>query len=547
MKLIDKKKYDKVCAENSRLKKKLEKFENNTVFTQQKEEIKGLKHKCEKTATSWKNKYNKLKRSVDHERYLYNRRLNDFFGCQNVEVFPTSDNSEKELFRDLKKIVSKYEDIIDDKDKIIKDQQDLIESLRARINKDSTNSGIPSSKCKFKNITNSRKKSNKKVGGQIGHEPHKRKKFKPTEPAVYIETDNKFLDAEKYRKTNRYKIKDVVDIKVCLEVIRYKSKIFIEKKTGKEKFTSFPANLNNETNYGARIKALSFLLNNQCNVSINKVSEFLRNITNQQLTICDATISNFLKEFSNKSKDEIIKLETNLFDNDILGCDFTGARCSGNNNHVLVATGKSGSRYYACKKKGHKGIEGTLLENYHGILVHDHDPTFYHYGSDHQECLAHILRYLKAANQNEPEKQWPKLMFEILSKTIHNKNSKIKPFSKVEINKIYKLYDEAINVAQIEYAEKPPNKYNKEAFNLYKRLERTKENVLLFLYNNKVPATNNESERALRKVVRKKKQMITFRSFNNFDCYCNALSMLSTWTQNNENVFENAISIFKKA
>lgn len=119
-------------------------------------------------------------------------------------------------------------------------------------------------------------------------------------------------------------------------------------------------------------------------------------------------------------------------------------------------------------------------------------------------------------------------MFEILSKTIHNKNSKIKPFSKVEINKIYKLYDEAINVAQIEYAEKPPNKYNKEAFNLYKRLERTKENVLLFLYNNKVPATNNESERALRKVVRKKKQMITFRSFNNFDCYCNALSMLST-------------------
>ena len=141
------------------------------------------------------------------------------------------------------------------------------------------------------------------------------------------------------------------------------------------------------------------------NFSHYKVSEFLRNITNQQLTICDATISNFLKEFSNKSKDEIIELENNLFDNDILGCDFTGARCSGNNNHVLVATGKNGSRYYACKKKGHKRIEGTLLENYHGILVHDHDPTFYHYGSDHQECLAHILRYLKAANQNEPEKQ----------------------------------------------------------------------------------------------------------------------------------------------
>ena len=119
-------------------------------------------------------------------------------------------------------------------------------------------------------------------------------------------------------------------------------------------------------------------------------------------------------------------------------------------------------------------------------------------------------------------------MFEILSKIIHDKNANMSCFSKREINNINKLYDEAINIAQVEYAEHPPNKYNKEAFNLYKRLERTKENVLLLIYNTEVPPTNNASERALRKVVRKKKQMTTFRSFDNFDCYCNALSMLST-------------------
>ena len=39
----------------------------------------------------------------------------------------------------------------------------------------------------------------------------------------------------------------------------------------------------------------------------------------------------------------------------------------------------------------------------------------------------------------------------------------MKPFSKGEINKINKLYDEAINTAQIEYAEHAPNKYNNEA------------------------------------------------------------------------------------
>ena len=52
-----------------------------------------------------------------------------------------------------------------------------------------------------------------------------------------------------------------------------------------------------------------------------------------------------------------------------------------------------------------KVTKGTVAEDYQGILVHDHDITFYNYGKDHQECLAHVLRYLNAAskmNQIEP-------------------------------------------------------------------------------------------------------------------------------------------------
>ncbi len=50
-----------------------------------------------------------------------------------------------------------------------------------------------------------------------------------------------------------------------------------------------------------------------------------------------------------------------------------------------------------------KGIKGTVTEDYQGILVHDHDVTFYNYGADHQECLAHVLRYLKDSIENEAE------------------------------------------------------------------------------------------------------------------------------------------------
>lgn len=52
--------------------------------------------------------------------------------------------------------------------------------------------------------------------------------------------------------------------------------------------------------------------------------------------------------------------------------------------------------YFTRSKKGHKGVEGTVVQDYEGILLQDYESTFYQYGSDHQECLVHVLRYLKA-------------------------------------------------------------------------------------------------------------------------------------------------------
>ena len=75
--------------------------------------------------------------------------------------------------------------------------------------------------------------------------------------------------------------------------------------------------------------------------------------------------------------------------------------------------------YFAREKKGHEGVKGTVTEDYQGILVHDHDLTFYHYGANHQECLAHVLRYLKDSIDNEPERTWNKEMRSLVQEMIH--------------------------------------------------------------------------------------------------------------------------------
>lgn len=86
----------------------------------------------------------------------------------------------------------------------------------------------------------------------------------------------------------------------------------------------------------------------------------------------------------------------------------TAAVQNGKSAQVLVpASPSAGAALYTGReKKGHAGIKGTPLENYAGTVVHDHDITFYSYGTGHQECTQHDIRYLTGSIQNEPELTW---------------------------------------------------------------------------------------------------------------------------------------------
>ena len=107
----------------------------------------------------------------------------------------------------------------------------------------------------------------------------------------------------------------------------------------------------------------------------------------------------------------------------VMHTDCTNARENGKSCQVYVcATPDGKALYFAREKKGHEGVKGTVAEDYQGILVHDHDITFYNYGADHQECLAHVLRYLKASIENEPDRTWNKKMHALVQEMVHFRN-----------------------------------------------------------------------------------------------------------------------------
>lgn len=60
--------------------------------------------------------------------------------------------------------------------------------------------------------------------------------------------------------------------------------------------------------------------------------------------------------------------------------DFTASKVNGENKAAMVCTDGKHTLYFARDHKGHKGIQGTPVEDYQFTLVHGHDTTFLSYG-----------------------------------------------------------------------------------------------------------------------------------------------------------------------
>ena len=421
--------------------------------------------------------------------------------------------------------------------------------LRSQLNRDYENSSIPSSKTlHHKKISNSREKSGRRPGAQPGHPGHGRKKQVPTTEPVLLPPPPEVLEDPAFKKTSKTIVKQLVNIRTILEVTEYHADVYYNSETGERIHAEFPAGVVDDVNYGGSIKAFLFLLNNDCCTSIDKSRKFLSDLTDGRLNISKGMVNRLSREFAAKTHQERKEISAGLLLSPVLHTDCTNAKENGKNASVFVCAAPDGNAmYFARRKKGHEGVKGTPVEDYQGILVHDHEKTFYHYGTGHQECLAHVLRYLKASMENEGERSWNREMRTLMQEMIHYRNGlaveavpdpeKVKGFEE--------RYREILRKAKEEYDYLPASEYYKDGYNLYLRLEEYMSNHLLFLHDPRVPATNNESERLLRGYKRKQQQAVSFRSFESIENLCECMSVLIQIRQKEEsNLYHRVSQIF---
>jgi len=424
--------------------------------------------------------------------------------------------------------------------------EEINQKLAVQLKRNHENSSLPSSAKQIrKKIHNSREDTDRKPGGQPGHKGHGRKSHEPTSK-IEIEPPEEYLDISRYKPTGRIITKQVVGLRVVKTVDEYSTPEFLDLNTGRPVHAAFPNGVVNEVSYDGSVKAFAFMFNNYCNVSIEKVREFLSEITGGQLEISHGMISGLSKKFSKKTEVERSRIFEEILRAPSLCVDFTNARNNGKQVNVFACCAPMHVMYYAKLHKGHDGIIGTPVADYIGTLVHDHDLTFYSYGTNHQECTAHPLRYLKGSIENEKHLTWNKQMRELMQEMIHYRNMQdddTEP-NLAAVAEFKIRWREILETVAHEYEVDPPGRYYTEGFKLYKRLGSYMDYHFTFLEDYSVPATNNFAERQLRLIKRKQHAAVTFRSFHGLGFYCDALTIIGTMRLQGRNLYEGIAEYF---
>ena len=432
----------------------------------------------------------------------------------------------------------------------LEEEREKNQELVSRINKDYSNSSKSSSMSpNHATIHNSRTKTGRRPGGQPGHIHHGRKRQEPTETHE-IQVPDKYLDDPDYQPTGRIIRKQMIKTHIVTEVIEYWTYEFRNIVTGQREHAAFPPGYVDDVNYDGTVKALAYIVNNDLYTSIDKTRVFLKEISKGKIDISTGFICNLSKQFSECTKEERDRIFHELTTADVLHADFTFGRTGGKQSAVIITTTDNGKILYQGRvKKGDEGVKGSPVEHYKGTLVSDHEAALIKHGERHQECLAHMKRYAKSEAENEPGKSWGRKLDGWISDSVsywHEVNDGLREYDKATANEYINRFMEIIRTAREEYEDEPPSEYYKDGYNTYKRMEESPKGYILFLQDPKVPPTNNAAERAGRKYKRKAHQVMSFRSQDGSNRFCDGLTIMETIKAQGGNLFEEVSDRFNQ-
>lgn len=467
------------------------------------------------------------------------------------------------LCNELERLLTSEED----KSSLIKELTTELQRLRTLLEKEtvppvatSENSGIPSSKNpiseqdRIKKKTKSlRKRSDKPVGGQVGHKGATLKKRDNVDFKFQIFPESEvcpncgtaiprslFTEGEK---------RQVIDL--CNDIIETTEKVSMVAKCpacGTIVKGQFGDLEGGNVNYGVNLKSAMVLLNNRHAMPYGRTVELLNDLTDLKISV--GTLKNTIQTASDFSEDELEKIVKNLLSPNsnfkFIHADETSAGSGrwlwvfGNGKMVIFVMTSSRSHDEILKKFPNGFKDKYLLTDRHTAYFTKEIVCL-----GHQICLVHILRNIQYYIDFFPKYEWSQKLYDTIKALMHDAKD-LKDDD--ERRKLYEEYHPKILGLLAEPTNRsdlPSDKAVEYIDNFKKGLIKHKNHFLTFLLV-QMPAENNISERALRMTKVKMKVSGVYRSDNGAIHYANLQSLVQTCRQDEDrNYYKTFIKLFQ--
>lgn len=312
--------------------------------------------------------------------------------------------------------------------------------------------------------------------------------------------------------------------------------------------------------YGKNIKALTVLLSNNGLIAEGRLCDFFYDISNELITISDATIEKFNYQAAQNVNLEEIKQD--LLNGEVLNVDETTSRCverleygqavllaAVNSSFNAVVRTYSGATAMLLTVNPYKDDEGIVRDGvvplFCGVLSHDHDKKYYKYGALHAVCGAHLSRELRGLFELY-HIEWAE-RFRRFSVGLNDYKCGSDVCVDLVLLEFELMYDALVCEGEVFLKSMCSRCFGfVELRRLLKCLRVFKDAYLLFIRDYRAPFTNNLAEWDLRHCKTEQKVSGCFRSWRGLECYVRIRSFLSTETKRNHQLLPAVKTLFTK-
>ncbi|MBC7532084.1 MAG: IS66 family transposase [Oligoflexus sp.] len=410
----------------------------------------------------------------------------------------------------------------------------VINLLLTKLGLNSKNSSIPPSKDPKRTRGSKRKTEGekRKPGGQNGHEGNTLTKVAQPDHVETLEIDRRTIPSGKYTPVG-FESRQVIDINISSQVTEYRAQI-LKDENGKLFVAKFPAGVNRPIQYGASIKAHAVYMSQQQLIPYDRIRDYFSDQCGIPLSA--GSIFNFNKEayILLETFEAIVKRE--LIAQGVLNVDETGINVNGKLLWLHTAGNDLWTMFFPHEKRGLKAMVAMgVLENFRGVLCHDHWKPYFNFKCLHALCNAHHLRELERAWEHDKQ-IWAKKMQALLLEI----NEAVDKAGGCVTDKVAKSfrsrYRNVLTRGDLE-CPAPTTKVDSskrgriaksKSRNLLERLRNFETETLRFMTNKIVPFTNNQGENDIRMTKVQQKISGCFRSFEGAQIFCRVRSYLST-------------------